>query len=122
MPASLGRSTGCEHALRRTAEELLAELPYVTLLLRVRGNTATERRALDRRREIDARLADLVREAVAAGEIRADIEPRLASRLLFGMVNSIIEWYRPMPGSTAGQEVVDAVVMLAMEGLGARRP
>ena len=28
---------------RRTTEVLLSELPYVTLLLRVRGNTATER-------------------------------------------------------------------------------
>src|SRR5690349_12813875 len=31
-----------EHVVRRTTEVLLAELPYVTLLLRVRGNTTTE--------------------------------------------------------------------------------
>ena len=37
-----------ENAIRRTAEVLLAELPYVTLLLRVRGNTGVERRALTR--------------------------------------------------------------------------
>jgi hypothetical protein len=29
------------------------------------------------------------------GDIRADIDPKLAARLLFGTVNSIVEWYRP---------------------------
>ncbi len=103
-------------ALRRTTQVLLAELPYVTLLLRVRGNTAVERSALARRRAFDDRLAALVRDAAEAGEIRDDIEPRLVSRLLFGMVNSITEWYRP--GSRSGPaQIVDAVVDLAMAGL-----
>jgi len=122
-----------ERAIRRTTEVLLAELPYVTLLLRVRGNTDVERAALTRRRAIDARLAALVEAAAAAGEIRADIDPRLVSRLLFGMVNSITEWYRPdrrtagregtvLPKDTAlqntpRQDTVDAVVSLAMQGL-----
>src|SRR4028118_2211571 len=39
-----------EHVVRGSARVLAAELPYVTLLLRVRGNTATERWALERRR------------------------------------------------------------------------
>lgn len=109
-----------QDAIRRTAEALLAELPYVTLLLRVRGNTEVERSALDRRRAVDARLAVLVTEASEAGEIRGDIDPRLVSRLLFGMVNSIAQWYRP-GARTAADEVVRAVVALAMEGLGAQR-
>ena len=115
-----------ERAIRRTTEVLLAELPYVTLLLRVRGNTDVERAALARRRAIDARLAALVEAAAAAGEIRADIEPRLVSRLLFGMVNSITEWYRPgriaghpdtVPALTPRGDTVDAVVSLALQGL-----
>ena len=52
------------YIVRRQVEVLQAELPYVTLLLRVRGNTDTERWALERRRTFDAALADLVREAV----------------------------------------------------------
>lgn len=109
-----------QDAIRRTAEALLAELPYVTLLLRVRGNTEVERSALARRRAVDARLAALVTEASQAGEIRGDIDPRLVSRLLFGMVNSIAQWYRP-GARTSADEVVVAVVTLAMEGLGAQR-
>jgi AcrR family transcriptional regulator len=104
-----------EHVVRRTAEVLLTELPYVTLLLRVRGNTDTERWALERRRDFDHRVSDLVRDAVAAGELRADVEPRLATRLLFGMINSIVEWYRPDHGGTDG--IADAVVRLAFDGL-----
>lgn len=106
-----------EDAIRRTTEVLIAELPYVTLLLRVRGNTEIERAALARRRAIDSRLATLVKAAVDAGEVRNDIDPRLVSRLLFGMVNSITEWYRPGARSASRKSTVDAVVGLALEGL-----
>jgi AcrR family transcriptional regulator len=110
-----------EAAIRRTTEVLLAELPYVTLLLRVRGNTAVELAALERRRAIDSRLAALVKAAATAGEIRGDIDPRLVSRLLFGMVNSLTEWYRPVSRTNSPASVVNATVSLALEGLGARR-
>ncbi|HEX7105206.1 MAG TPA: hypothetical protein VF218_04510 [Acidothermaceae bacterium] len=39
----------------------------------------------------------------------------LATRLSFGMVNSVVEWYRP--GRAPTTEVVDAAVELAMRGL-----
>ncbi len=110
-----------ESAIRRTTEVLLAELPYVTLLLRVRGNTEIERGALARRRAIDTRLAALVKSAVDAGQIRDDIDPRLVSRLLFGMVNSITEWYRPGARNSSKQGTIDAVVSLALEGLKVQR-
>ncbi|MFJ1707790.1 TetR/AcrR family transcriptional regulator [Kitasatospora sp. NPDC088346] len=118
--AATGRSVDrLEHVVRRTAEVLLAELPYVTLLLRVRGNTETELWALERRRDFDHRVSELLRESVAEGSLRADVEPRLATRLLFGMINSIVEWYRP--GSRTSDGVADAVVHLAFDGLRAPR-
>ncbi|WP_035799272.1 TetR/AcrR family transcriptional regulator [Kitasatospora mediocidica] len=117
-PAVQGRPVErLEHVVRRTTEVLLAELPYVTLLLRVRGNTEAEIWALERRRDFDHRVADLVRAAVAEGELRADVEPRLATRLLFGMINSIVEWYRPGAGPEAVDGIPDAVVRLAFAGL-----
>jgi AcrR family transcriptional regulator len=105
-----------EHVVRRSAEVLVAQLPYVTLLLRVRGNTEAERWALDRRREFDARLAALVQSAIDEGDVRADLDPRLVTRLLFGMVNSVVEWYRP-GGKTTDGEVADALVSMAFDGL-----
>jgi AcrR family transcriptional regulator len=107
-----------EYVTRRTTGVLMDELPYVTLLLRVRGNTATERRAMERRREFDQRVADLLRAAVAEGDLRADVDARLATRLLFGMINSLVEWYRPGGrGSVDGDQVADTVVRLAFDGL-----
>lgn len=111
-----------EYVTRRTAEVLMADLPYVTLLLRVRGNTDTERWAMERRREFDHRVAELLKEAAAEGDIRGDVEVRLATRLLFGMINSIAEWYRPETNSAAdGVEVADAVVRMAFAGLRVER-
>ncbi|WP_344628949.1 TetR/AcrR family transcriptional regulator [Streptomyces glaucosporus] len=107
-----------EHVTRRTVDVLTAELPYVTLLLRVRGNTRTERWAMERRREFDHRVAELLKAAVAEGDLRADLDARLTTRLLFGMINSVVEWYRPLPGGASdGARVADTVVRLAFEGL-----
>ncbi|MFF5405354.1 TetR/AcrR family transcriptional regulator [Streptomyces misionensis] len=106
-----------EHVVRRMVEVLIAELPYVTLLLRVRGNTATERWALERRRDFDHRVADLLKAAAADGDVRADVEMRLVTRLVFGMINSIVEWYRPDARGATGREVADAVVRLVFSGL-----
>jgi AcrR family transcriptional regulator len=107
-----------EHVVRRMVEVLTAELPYVTLLLRVRGNTETERWALERRREFDHRVAELLKAAAADGDVRGDVEVRLATRLVFGMINSIAEWYRPDGRGVGEREVADAVVRLAFGGLG----
>ncbi|WP_329136132.1 TetR/AcrR family transcriptional regulator [Streptomyces sp. NBC_00670] len=117
-PAREGRAVErLEYVVRRTVEMLTTELPYVTLLLRVRGNTGTERWALERRREFDHRVAELLKAAAADGDVRGDVEVRLATRLLFGMINSIVEWYRPDGRGTAEREVVDAVVRMAFAGL-----
>lgn len=124
QPAREGRAVErLEHVARRTVEVLIAELPYVTLLLRVRGNTDTEVWAMARRREFDQRVAALVKQAAADGDLRSDVDARLATRLLFGMINSIAEWYRPdrAPGNSAGggtsAEVAEAVVRTAFAGL-----
>lgn len=105
-----------EHVVRRSAEVLVEQLPYVTVLLRVRGNTEAERWALERRREFDARLAAIVRDAIVEGDVRADLDPRLVTRLLFGMVNSLVEWYRP-GGPNSAQHIGDALVAIAFQGM-----
>ncbi|MET8943275.1 TetR/AcrR family transcriptional regulator [Streptomyces sp. NPDC004542] len=110
-----------EYVVRRMVEVLMTELPYVTLLLRVRGNTATERWALERRRDFDHRVADLLKAAAADGEVRDDVEVRLATRLVFGMINSIVEWYRPDGRGMGEREVADAVVRLVFSGLRGER-
>jgi AcrR family transcriptional regulator len=110
-----------EHVVRRAVAVLVAELPSVTLLLRVRGNTATERWAMDQRRAFDRFVAGIVAEAAADGDVRTDVDPLVLARLLFGMVNSLVEWYRPARGSggqrLGAEDLADAVVRLSFEGL-----
>ena len=105
-----------EYVLRRTIDVMVEELPYVTLLLRLRGNTDVERDAMTRRRTFNARATKLVKAASAEGSVRSDIDPAIASRLLFGTVNSIVDWYRPGGGITA-QKLADHIVTMAFDGL-----
>src|SRR5258706_1001686 len=66
--------------VRRSVEVLIAHQPSVTLLLRVRGNSDVELAALERRRWLDDRLAELVAEAIREGSLRDDVPPALGSR------------------------------------------
>jgi AcrR family transcriptional regulator len=108
-----------EHLVRSSVVVLVEQLPFVTLLLRVRGNTRAEREALARRREFDRLVADLVAEAAAAGDLRADVDPGTAARLLFGMVNSVAEWYRHRSAASAA-DLAHAVGTVAFHGLRTR--
>lgn len=105
-----------EHVLRGAVHVLVDQLPAVTLLLRVRGNTDVERRALTRRRAFDRRITALVAEAQAEGSLRSDIDAAVVARLTFGMINSIVEWYRP-GGREGADRLADDVVAIALDGL-----
>jgi AcrR family transcriptional regulator len=105
--------------VRRSVGALAAHQPAVTLLLRVRGNSEVERQALERRRWLDAQLAQLARAAAAEGAIRDDLTPELVSRLIFGMVNSLVEWFRP-DGEVSVATVADAITAIVFDGLDAR--
>jgi AcrR family transcriptional regulator len=108
-----------EYLVRGSVQVLETELPYVTLLLRVRGNTEVERAALDQRRAFDRFVADLVGQARRDGDVRPDVDPMTTARLLFGLVNSIAEWYRPAP-SASTPSLADAVCAMAFDGLRVR--
>jgi AcrR family transcriptional regulator len=109
-----------EQLVRGSVRVLAERLPYVTLLVRAHGNTPTERRALARRREFDGIVADLVKQAERDGDIRPDVEPAITARLLFGMVNSLVEWYRPGRAAVDGG-LAGTVCTVAFDGLRVRR-
>ena len=108
-----------EHVVRGSVRVLAAELPFVTLLLRVRGNSPVEQAALQRRRRFDRVVTDLVRAAEEQGDVRPDVDPAITSRLLFGTVNSLVEWYRP-DGGLSADDLADALVATIFQGLRAR--
>ncbi|HMM82589.1 MAG: TetR family transcriptional regulator [Cryobacterium sp.] len=104
------------YVLRSSVGVLTDQLPFVTLLLRLRGNTELERNALDRRRAFNQVVADLVDEARNDGDIRKDIDPRTTTRLLFGMIGSVVDWYKP-GGPVSAEDVANDVVAVAFGGV-----
>lgn len=108
-----------ESLIRASVMVLIAQKPFVTLLLRVRGNTEVERRALERRRVFDRYVARLVVEAIREGSVRPDTDPALTARLIFGMVNSLTDWIRP-PTDTEARALGDAICATAFEGIRTR--
>jgi len=99
--------------LRGAVRVLADRLPYVTLLLRVRGNTDVERAALARRRDFDHAVAALVAEARDEGSLRTDADPAVVARLLFGMINSLTEWYTP-EGPLTPDDLAATILALAL--------
>ncbi len=104
------------YIVRRVSETTLALLPELTVLFRVRGTSPIQRDALERRRAFDRMTTELIMQAQRDGSIRADLDARLIARLIFGMSNSVVEWYRP--GRTgSGLGVAETLDALLFEGL-----
>ena len=98
---------------------LTEKLPAVTLLLRVRGNGEVEAAALRRRRTFDQRVTTIVAEAQREGLIRDDVDAAVATRLIFGMINSVVEWYRP-GGPVDPAELGEDILRVSLDGLQSR--
>ncbi|HCM79899.1 MAG TPA: TetR/AcrR family transcriptional regulator [Corynebacterium stationis] len=96
-------------------EVLCADQESVTLLLRLRGNSELEMRALQRRREFTRRVIPLINAAQASGEIRSDLDTGVLTRLMFGTVNSVIEWYET-GGRLLPDEIARHAVVLLFNG------
>jgi AcrR family transcriptional regulator len=107
-----------EYVIRRTIETELRHLAEVSLLLRVRGNTEVERWALDQRRRYQERLVALAAEAQAAGELGGGVDAGLYVRLVLGMSNSLVDWYRP-DGTWSGRQIADTILELVLGPAGA---
>lgn len=101
-----------EAILDGSVRVLVDQMPYVTLLLRLRGNSEVEEAALQRRRTLTRTVEDLVREAQELGELRTDVSGKSAPRLMLGMVNSIVDWYQPGRSGTVDQLTATVVTMV----------
>ncbi|HEY1970933.1 MAG TPA: TetR/AcrR family transcriptional regulator [Pseudonocardia sp.] len=103
------------HIMRRTMAVQLRLQPEMQLLMRVRGNTDTERWALSERQRFEHRCADLVRAAQGEGDLRGGRDAALLVHLAFSMTNSVVEWFRP-DGTWSHREVVDTVIEVMLDG------
>jgi AcrR family transcriptional regulator len=113
QPGAAGASA-TEHlsgVIRAVIATELHLVPEVSLLSRVRGNSATEQWALAERRRYNEIVSELVRAAQKEGSLPDDIDPALLTRLVLGMTTSVIEWYRP-DGSWSSKGIADATLSL----------
>ena len=104
------------HIVYRSVIITLEFVQEVELLQRVKGNTPTERQAMARRRRFDREVAALVRQAASAGQIDAHVDAALLTRLIFGMGNSITQWYRH-EGRLKPEQIAETMTRLVFEGI-----
>jgi AcrR family transcriptional regulator len=67
-------------------------------------------------RAFDQTLILFIREAIAAGELRANIPPRLVENALFGMLNWTHRWFTP-GGPMTGLEIAEAFWSIFLDGM-----
>ena len=113
--AAVGR---LRHIVERVADTTLYLLPELTVLFRIHGASKSERNAVERRRAFDRAVTEIIAQAQRDGAVRSDVDPRLTARLIFGMSNSVVEWYRS--GSLTRAAIARAVVAIAFDGIATR--
>ncbi len=104
------------YLVRRGSQIGLAHKATVEVLLRLKGNSEIERSLLKRRRAFDAAAAAILREAVTTGDLQAGSNPTVLASLSIGVINTLVEWYRPDRAIPAG-ELAEVVVRFVMSGL-----
>lgn len=78
--------------------------------------TAWAQEIMTKTRAFDQTLINFIKEAVAAGELRGDLPPRLVENALFGMLNWTHRWFIPGGGMT-GREVAEAFWSVFIDGM-----
>lgn len=74
---------------------------------------------VDARDAYERELRTLIAEGARAGEIRADVDPKLIAFVVLGVLNSLHQWYRPDGALPAGV-IADHFATLLLEGLAGR--
>lgn len=78
--------------------------------------TAWAQAIMKKTRAFDATLLGFIRAAIAEGDLRDDIPPRLVENALFGMLNWTHRWFIPGRGMT-GQQVAEAFWTIFTSGM-----
>jgi TetR/AcrR family transcriptional regulator, cholesterol catabolism regulator len=97
LPESLSYRERIEAAFTVYLEAILKDDDYVRADHRIAAQVSPKlrKRALSVSRQINAIWGKLLEEAVAAGEVRADIDMTLLRMLMIGSMNWSVEWFRP---------------------------
>jgi AcrR family transcriptional regulator len=103
--------------------EWMAAEPHVTGVFLREGRNLPARlrpRLQAQVRDFERRWVALLREGIAAGAFRPDVDPKLTVYLILGLINSVHRWYRP-DGRLGMKRIAEACADLVLDGL-RRRP
>lgn len=64
----------------------------------------------------EGQLRSLIQDAAEQGELRPQIDPAFATRMVFGMINWVFFWYRPA-GPSGLDELIDEIGTYAIASL-----
>jgi AcrR family transcriptional regulator len=112
-------------ALRRFATAIAAHLlsvlrsgAYTSALIRILGQVpeSVREQTVTRQRAYLDYWYESFREAVAAGDIRDDLDPSVTVMMLIGALNWAVEWYRA-DGRLSPEELVEQFTSLVFDGL-----
>ena len=78
--------------------------------------TAWAQEIMTKTRAFDQILLGFIRGAIEAGDLRADLPPRLVENALFGMLNWTHRWFVP-GGGMSGREVGEALWSIFTNGM-----
>lgn len=99
-------------------ENYPATFVYIQEMMhQLRGDeTEWGKKFLQKTRQFDQTLLGFIREAIAAGELRSDIPPRLVGHSLFGMLNWTHRWFTP-GGPMTGAAIAEAFWSIFIRGM-----
>ena len=104
-------------ALSFAIDQTLNDLGKVSLVLRQKPDSVTGEQITERRREHDRRLSSIIEAAQQSGDVRDDIHPVLLSRLLYGMIAWLVEWYNPKRTRFDDDAIRDAILSIIANGV-----
>jgi AcrR family transcriptional regulator len=117
-------------ALQRLSTAVIAHLlsvvqegAYTSALVRILGQVpaGVRDRTVGHQREYIQYWRQLLEDAVAAGEIRDDLDLSVTIMMLHGTLNWAVEWYRP-DGRLPPKELVAQLIALVLDGLIVENP
>lgn len=100
----------------------LEDIPGTNIILSQRTATPSGARLVARRRQYETRFATLVKDAQDAGLIRRDVDPALLTRILLGMINWVVVWYRPDRSQFGMNQVREALQAILHGGIWPQPP
>lgn len=92
----------------------------VLLLSTIKSKTKAERSAQSRRKHLQKTVDEIIIAAIAEGSISSSFDPHVLGRLIFGMTNSVMYWWKPGKRSSTvdTQALLAQILGLLSDGIG----